>query len=204
LIVLAYPISRVFVGEYPGTAALAAVLVAFLVGLAPFSLGFFMQKAFYSLEDTRTPFWITVVQSALYIVGALTIQVAVAPIHRVAALAYLTSATVLISGILYFVILRARIGRFDHGLVTSILRFGIAAILGGLLGWLALTLMGGTGPVAFALQSVAGAVITAAIVGMVILVGFVLTLWAMRTPEFDFLKATVQPVTKRLAGIFKR
>lgn len=204
LIVLAFPISRVFVGEYPGTAALAAVLVAFLVGLLPFSLGFFMQKAFYSLEDTRTPFWITVAQSALYIVGALVIQVAVAPIHRVAALAYLTSATVLVSAVLYFVILRARIGRFDHGLVTSILRFGIAAILGGLLGWLALTLLGGSGAGSFAVSSVASAVITAAVVGVVILVGFVATLWAMRTPEFAFLRATVNPLISRLTGMAKR
>jgi putative peptidoglycan lipid II flippase len=49
LIVLAYPVSRVFVGEHDANLALGNVLMAFMLGLLPFSLGFFMQKAFYSL-----------------------------------------------------------------------------------------------------------------------------------------------------------
>ena len=204
LIVLAYPISRVFVGEYAGTAALAKVLIAFMVGLMPFSLGFFMQKAFYSLEDTRTPFWITVVQSALYIVGALTIQVAVPALHRVAALAYLTSGTVLVSAVLYYLLLRRRIGSFGHGLPGSILRFAIAGIIGGVIGKLALEGLGGTGIGHFAVRSVTTAVLASGVTGVAILLGFVATLWIIRAPEFGVLKSTLAPLVTKLRGMLKR
>ncbi|MDE2409263.1 MAG: murein biosynthesis integral membrane protein MurJ [Actinomycetales bacterium] len=204
LIVLAYPISRVFVGEYAGTMALAKVLVAFMVGLLPFSLGFFMQKAFYSLEDTKTPFYITLLQSALYIAGALVIQVQVAPIHRVQTLAFLTSGTVLISTMLYYFLLRRRIGSFGTGLVGSIFRFAIAALVGGLLGKLVLSLAGGTSLGHFAVRSILDAVLTCGGIGVVILLGFVGTLWAIRAPEFKLLLTTVGPLLGRVRGMLKR
>ena len=204
LIVLAYPISRVFVGEYAGTAALAKVLVAFMVGLLPFSLGFFMQKAFYSLEDTRTPFWITVAQSTLYIIGALVIQVAVPPIHRVAGLAFLTSGTVLVSAVLYFVILRRRIGSFGAGLVGSIVRFAVAGVIAGVIGKLVLEAIGGTGIGHFAVRSVGDAVISSAAVGVAILLGFVGALWAIRAPEFAVLTGIARPLLNKVHGMLKR
>ena len=204
LIVLAYPISRVFVGEYAGTMALAKVLIAFMVGLLPFSLGFFMQKAFYSLEDTKTPFWITVIQSALYIAGALIIQGSVEPLHRVQALAFLTSGTVLISTVLYYVVLRRRIGSFGDGLIGSLLRFAIAAAVGGVLGKLVLSVVGGTGLGHFAVRSILDAVITSAVIGVVILIGFIGTLWVIRAPEFKLLGGSVEPLAGRVRGMLKR
>jgi len=204
LIVLAYPISRVFVGEYAGTMALAKVLVAFMVGLLPFSLGFFMQKAFYSLEDTKTPFYITLLQSALYIVGALIIQVQVPALHRVQALAFLTSGTVLISTMLYYFLLRRRIGSFGTGLVGSIFRFAFAALVGGLLGKLVLSLAGGTSLGHFAVRSILDAVLTCGGIGGVILIGFVGTLWAIRAPEIKLLITTVGPLLGRVRGMLKR
>ena len=204
LIVLAYPISRVFVGEYAGTMALAKVLIAFMVGLLPFSLGFFMQKAFYSLEDTKTPFWITVIQSALYIAGALIIQGSVEPLHRVQALAFLTSGTVLISTVLYYVVLRRRIGSFGEGLIGSLLRFAIAAAVGGVLGKLVLSVVGGTGLGHFAVRSILDAVITSAVIGVVILIGFIGTLWVIRAPEFKLLGGAVGPLAGRVRGMLKR
>ena len=204
LIVLAYPISRVFVGEYAGTMALAKVLIAFMVGLLPFSLGFFMQKAFYSLEDTKTPFWITVLQSALYIVGALIIQVQVPPLHRVQALAFLTSGTVLISTMLYYFLLRRRIGSFGSGVVGSIVRFAFAALVGGALGKLVLSLAGGTSLGHFAVRSILDAVLTSGGIGAIILVGFVGTMWAMRAPEFKLLLSTFGPLLAKVRGMLKR
>jgi len=53
LIVLSYPIARVFAGEYPATAALGNVVAAFMIGLVPFSFVYMMQRAFFALEDTK-------------------------------------------------------------------------------------------------------------------------------------------------------
>ena len=198
LITLAYPISRVFVGEYSATVSLAQVLIAFMVGLLPFSIGFFMQKAFYSLEDTRTPFYVTVVQSSLFIVGALAIQQLVEPASRAAALAYLTSATVTVQAVIAFVVLRKRIGKFADGVVATFIRYAIAAVIAGVAGALTLNAIGGTGIGHFAVRSVANAVIASGIVGVVILVVFVGALWAIRAPEFALLRETVKPMLSKL------
>ncbi|MEK9578036.1 MAG: lipid II flippase MurJ, partial [Aquiluna sp.] len=42
LIVLSYPIARVFAGEYPATSALGNVIAAFMIGLLPFSFVYMM------------------------------------------------------------------------------------------------------------------------------------------------------------------
>ena len=47
----------------------ARVLLAFLLGLVPFSVLFVMQRTFYALGDTRTPFLFQLVQSALFVGG---------------------------------------------------------------------------------------------------------------------------------------
>ncbi|MCH2763697.1 hypothetical protein K3V46_14685, partial [Listeria monocytogenes] len=59
LIVAAFPIARVFTSDYQ---AMGLVLIAYLIGLVPFSLVFMAQRAFYSLCDTRTPFFFTLAQ----------------------------------------------------------------------------------------------------------------------------------------------
>jgi len=204
LMVLAYPVSRVFVGEHAATIALGNVLIAFLIGLLPFSLGFFMQKAFYSLEDTRTPFWITVAQSTLYIFGAITIQATVPAASRVAALALLTSACVTVQAVLGYLLLRKRIGAFGGGLVVSLLRYLVAAVVASIAGWFVLQLLGGSSAGGFALQGVVTAVLSSMIVGAVFLVGFVAALRVLRAPEVKVLSGWFAPVWARLRGIIKR
>ena len=200
LITLAYPISRVFVGEYSATTSLAQVLVAFMVGLLPFSIGFFMQKAFYSLEDTRTPFYITLVQAVLFIMGALAIGQLVAPGQRAAALAFLTSGTVTVQAAISFFVLRKRIGKFADGVAATFVRYAIAAGIAGVAGALALSAIGGVGIGHFAVRSVATAVVASGAVGVVILVVFVGALWAIRAPEFALLRETVKPILGKLTG----
>jgi putative peptidoglycan lipid II flippase len=204
IIVVAYPISRVFVGEYEALLALGKVLICFMVGLLPFSMGFFLQKAFYALEDTKTPFWISVVQASLYIAGALTIQQTVPHADRVAALALLTTATVTVQAVIGFVILRKRIGDFSAGLLASTLRFILASAVGAVLGYFALKLTGGIRVDSFAIKSVFGAVIASMISGLVILGGFVATLFVIRAPEMKLLAKLAGPAVAKVRGIIGR
>jgi len=204
IIVIAYPISRVFVGEYEALLALGKVLICFMIGLLPFSIGFFLQKAFYALEDTKTPFWISVVQASLYIAGALTIQQTVPHPDRVAALALLTTATVTVQAVLGFVILRKRIGDFSSGLVASSLRFILAAAVGAVLGYFTLKLIGGIRVDSFAIRTVLGAVIASMISGLAILAGFIATLVIIRAPEVKLIADLVKPVAAKVRGIIGR
>jgi putative peptidoglycan lipid II flippase len=56
-------------GAFSGAdaAAVADTLVAFAVGLLPFSLYLFAMRAFYARHDTFTPFWINCVENAVNI-----------------------------------------------------------------------------------------------------------------------------------------
>jgi putative peptidoglycan lipid II flippase len=68
LIVTAYPIARFFTSSY---AQMGNVLIAYLVGLVPLCLLFVLQRSFYALGDTRTPFIFTCVQVAINVSGSL-------------------------------------------------------------------------------------------------------------------------------------
>jgi putative peptidoglycan lipid II flippase len=71
LIVVANPFSAVFSKTAADTHALAVVLIAYLIGLLPFSVVFVLQRVFYALEDTRTPFLFQTFQSLLLVAGIL-------------------------------------------------------------------------------------------------------------------------------------
>ena len=45
------------------------MLIAYLIGLLPFSVVFVLQRVFYALEDTRTPFFFQTFQSVLLVGG---------------------------------------------------------------------------------------------------------------------------------------
>ena len=71
LLVIAYPFAAVFeTGSYADTAALGNVVIAFTLGLVPFSMLFVVQRTFYALGDTRTPFRFTLFQVVVFIAGA--------------------------------------------------------------------------------------------------------------------------------------
>ena len=86
------------------------MLLAFLIGLLPFSMRVRLQRAYYALGDTRTPFLFQLVQSALFVAGALAVAV-VAPDPLVAAgIALVTSIAGTAQAIVAAVLLRRRLG----------------------------------------------------------------------------------------------
>ena len=186
LIVLAYPVARVFVGEYAATAALGNVLIALMVGLLPFSFVFMMQRAFYALENTRTPFLFTSLQIALHICGSIFIAFNVPSESVVVALSGLTSFTVTVQAVVAYWLLRRQVGSlFRQHILGSMTRFVIAAVLSGLVGYLTLQLIGGTSAGAFAVSSVATSVLADAIVGFVMIASYLVLLRLMKVAEVE-------------------
>ena len=186
LMVLAYPVSRVFVGELQATVALGNVLIAMLIGLVPFSFGFMLQRAFYALEDTRTPFFFTLVQTVLFIGGAIAVAFTVNPIWLVATLALVNSIAITVQAVLAYRLLRRKVGRFDGaGLTGATARMLVAAGLAGASGFAALWFTGGFAPGSFALATVLGAVATCAWVGLLMLGVYALSLKLLGVPEVN-------------------
>jgi putative peptidoglycan lipid II flippase len=198
IIVLAYPIARVFVGEYPSLVALGNVLIALIVGLLPFSFVFMMQRAFYALEDTRTPFIFTCVQIALHIIGSLTMSIVVPHEWLVVGLSLLTSVTVTVQALLAYNLLRRRIGSLKgQHIFTGTGYFAISGLVAGLIGYVVLQLIGGTGQNAFAVKSILTAGLGSVMVGFVILAVYLVLLKLFRIREIDTALASIKGILRR-------
>ena len=196
LIVLAYPIARVFVGELPSAIALGNVVIAMVVGLLPFSYVFMIQRAFYSLEDTRTPFLFTTVQVSINIIGSLLVAVYVDSIWKVVALSLVTSGSIIIQAVLAFVMFKRKFGSLGHShLSLATGKFIIAAVISGLVGFGILQLLGGARPGAFPVLSVLSSTVTCIIIGSVMLLLYLTVLRVLKVKEITTL---TEPIKKLL------
>lgn len=72
LVVLALPFARQFGGDQEAMRAMATVVTLYSLGLVVFSVFFVVQRVFYALEDTKTPFLLQVLHSCIFITLALS------------------------------------------------------------------------------------------------------------------------------------
>jgi putative peptidoglycan lipid II flippase len=128
LIVVANPFSAVFSQTHAQSGAMAAVLIAYLVGLLPFSIVFVLQRTFYALEDTRTPFLFQTFQSVLLVAGMLFAGTLDAPVIAFGIAVSTTVADIALV-IVAAVLLRRRMnGLGASAVVRSYLRFALAVV----------------------------------------------------------------------------
>ena len=198
MIVLAYPMSRVFIGEFDSTISLGNVLIAFMIGLLPFSFVYMMQRAFYALEDTRTPFVFTTIQIAIYIAGAIVVSNTVEARWLVVALSLLTSCTVTLQAIIAFTLLTRRVGSLsDHRIATALAQFILAGVLAGAIGYAGIEIIGGIKPDAFPVDSVLSSSLTIALVGFVMFSVYTVALRLLKVPEIDTALAGLKGILRR-------
>ena len=185
MIVVAYPLGAVYQpGDPANIAAFGNIVIAYLIGLVGFSALFVVQRTFYSLNDTRTPFFFTLFQVILFTAGAL--YAATLPISQTAvAIALTTTIAGTLQLILAAWLLRRRLHRIDgRRVLASYGRYLAAAIVPVLAGVGLLIVLGGTLPGGFALETRVGAIVTIAVVGAVMSLLYFGTLWFARVPEF--------------------
>lgn len=189
LMTLAYSIARVFVGEYPATLALGNVIVALMVGLVPFSVVYMIQRAFFALEDTKSPFIFTTIQIAIHITGSLTLGATVEKQWLVVSISILTACSILVQGLIGYLMLRKRIGGMgEASFIKSLGGFVLAALPAIAIGYSLMVWFGGIAYGSFTLNSVFSAVITSALVGGAMVVTYLGTLWIFRVPELRELQ----------------
>jgi putative peptidoglycan lipid II flippase len=119
-------VASVFAGEAAN--GMANVIALFAIGLVPFGVVFVLQRIFYALEDTRTPFFIQLVQSAIFTVGALI--AGSGPVSQIAnGIALSMSISTFIQAILMVIFIRRRLGHLGgKALGVAFVRFVIALI----------------------------------------------------------------------------
>jgi putative peptidoglycan lipid II flippase len=108
LIVVAGPFARVFSADPKSVDQMALVVVGYALGLLPFTMVFVLQRVFFSLNDTRTPFLLQVVHAVVFI--ALVLTVATAPSDQIAlGIAVSTSLAATVQLLVGLVLLRRRL-----------------------------------------------------------------------------------------------
>lgn len=139
LIAAAPFVSRVInIGATAGQVELfAEALTAYAVSLAAYSFLFVVQRAFYALSDTRTPFIFTTVQMVLVIVLAVLLPVLVEPRYIGLGFAVIWSFATILEALLATWLLRRRISTIDGrrilGSITKFVAAGLPALAVGLL-----------------------------------------------------------------------
>jgi putative peptidoglycan lipid II flippase len=194
LIVVANPLSAVFSRQPSAEHAMAAVLVAYLIGLLPFSIVFVLQRTFYALEDTRTPFLFQTFQSILLVGGMLV--AAMLPESSIAfGIAIATTVADFALVILAAILLNRRMHGLGAGRVArSYLVFLIALVPTAAVG-VGLDFALGAFSGGFALASILSAVVSVAVIGAAMFLVYFGVLALLRAPE---LRDMTAPLLRRL------
>lgn len=197
LIVLAYPLGRVFSPGVAEAQALGNVIIALAIGLLPFSLVHILQRAFFALEDTKTPFVFTSVQVGLHIIGAITLLNVLEKQWLVVGLSLITTSTVTIQLLLAGALLRSKIDWRPEGLVLNLLRSIIAATISGAIGYLLLEQLGGLNSSGWILNNQLNAGLGSVAVSLLMVISFLFLLRALRLPEHGIITKFLVEIRRR-------
>lgn len=143
LMVSAFPLARIFATQEHVVHSMALTIIAYSLGLVAFSTLYILQKAFYALCDTRTPFFLAAICSGVIIIGALLC--ALLPAEYIApGLALTVSLSSVLQCALAFWAIRVKLGGFSvreigqkfarytlSGLLASLVGIGVAVGLTG-------------------------------------------------------------------------
>ena len=187
LLAAAVPFADFFARNQQELFGISTVLIAYLIGLVPFSVLFLLQRGFYALGDTRTPFFLQLVQSILFVIGALA--AAFLPQTLIAVgIAAATSLAGTAQAIFAMVVLRRRLGGIDgRRVVRRYAAYFLAALPALAVGIGVLALLGGLGGDGFALSGPAANLLSVATVGTVSLIVYLGVLMVFRLPELKEL-----------------
>ena len=198
MVVAAFPIARVFAFEYRPTVALGTVLIAMMLGLVPFSVNFMLQRVFYALEDTKSPFVFTSIQIILFIVGAFACSLLVPAMALVASISLVMSVSFIVQAALAYLLLKRRIGSLKELKIFSYgLQVVFAALLAGIAGFGVLYWLGGVEMGSFAISSAVNALASCFAVGAVSVGVYVITLWLCKNEEVRTLLAPLAGIVRR-------
>jgi putative peptidoglycan lipid II flippase len=197
LVVVAYPFARVFQsGDFALVAAVANVIIAFSIGLVGFSVLFLVQRTFYALHDTRTPFFFTLFQVVTFTALALVALFTLPKDWLAVGVAFSTTIAGALQLLVALVLLRRKLGTIGiRSTAVSFARAMAALIVPAAAGVALVWWLGGFEEGGFAVSDRLSALLSMALVGAVMVVLYLGCLWLLRSPE---LRALAGPVLARL------
>ncbi len=195
LVVLALPFARQFGGEPDSIRAMALVITCYVLGLVAFSVLFVVQRVFYALEDTRTPFFLQALQAGLFI--GLAVGVARLGVEQIAyGLALSASIAGTVQTATALLVLRRKLGGLSLlPLMQNFLRFLLAAGLASAVGVALLIGLGGTDGARYLIEGAWWSALVMVVITLVMALVYVLMLLWLRSSD---ALAVLQPLLHRL------
>jgi murein biosynthesis integral membrane protein MurJ len=196
LMVVAFPFARLYEHAFGDVTAMAEVLLAYMPGLVLFSMLFIIQRAFWAMHDHRTPFLMQLVQSILFVIGALAVQALPGSLIGIG-VAGVTTLAGCTQTIVALVIVRRRLGGIEGPNVTrSHVQFVIAAIIAGVAGLVVANFFGAFQASGFAMTDITSAGITVVLTAGVMTVVYFTALVVAKNGEIrsavDLLRARLR------------
>ncbi|MFD4957706.1 murein biosynthesis integral membrane protein MurJ [Microbacterium sp. NPDC058389] len=185
----AVPASRIFTNSASEAVQAAWVLLAYLVALIPLAVLFVIQRTFYAYDDTRTPFYFTLVQCAIVVATAYgawgLVDAGVIGLEYLAAVVALgQSLASIVQVVIATWLLQRRLGSLGtSSWLLSLGRFVIAAIPAAAAGWGVFVLLGGAD--GWTASSPLLGAVGSAIIGVASVVVYVALLALLRVPELS-------------------
>ena len=195
LIVVSLPFARQFGGEPESIRAMAIVIASYALGLLAFSVLFVVQRVFYALEDTRTPFFLQVLQATLFI--SLALGVSTLPVTQIAVgLALSASIAGTVQTLVAIVVLRRKLGGLSlRPLVFSLSQFLLAALPSSSAGVALLTAFGGADGAGYLTESALWSALVMAVITLTMVVVYGGTLLLLGNSD---ARAVAGPLVRRL------
>ncbi|RUQ98333.1 murein biosynthesis integral membrane protein MurJ [Labedella endophytica] len=191
----AMPFASLFTGTSSDAGALAGPLVAYVAGLVPFTILFVLQRTFYALGDTRTPFFFTVAQVIVFSGLALACGFLLPDDLIGIGVAASISLAGTVQMLLAFVLLRRKLGGLDVApVIRAIVVYVVAAIPSLAAGLGTAWLLGAWVDGGFATTTVFGALVSMIVIGSVMAAVYFALLIVMRSPD---LRAALAPIIRR-------
>ena len=195
LIVVSLPFARQFGGEGESIRAMALVISCYTLGLLAFSVLFVVQRVFYALEDTRTPFFLQVLQAIVFISLALTASTL--PVDQIAyGLALSASIAGSIQTLTAIAVLRRKLGGLAlTPVIATFARFAVAALPASAVGGGLWGALGGVDGGAYLTQSAVWSALVMAIITVAMVVVYGGVLLALRSSD---ARSIIDPVLRHL------
>lgn len=182
-------ISRVIMAgaSHADSQSLAILLMIYVTCLAPYSFLFVVQRGFFALNDTRTPFLFTLGQIILVVLGSLACIAL--PLELIGfGLAAVFSVATILQTVVATWLYQRRVGSIDGRTITqSSVKFAVAAVLALALGFGMLALASSLWPA----PGVGLAIVLFAGIALVMSVVYLGALHVMKSSEVRVLRGTV-------------
>lgn len=196
---VAFPFGRVFASNPFIATGMGWIIVAFTVGLVPFCFLFVVQRTFYALGDTRTPFRFTLFQVIVFCILAATCLLL--PDSILAAGVALATSLACIAQVTYaLLLLRRRLPELRFGpILRSVVRFTVAAIPTTIVGLVVVMQLGGLDTNGWGMSSIFAALVTMCVAGVACVIVYVAFLWVLGVPELATLAGPARKILGRVS-----